>query len=133
MAFVSSGNHGSAAVTSVTAALLPSAGGAMGAQLPTAAEVTGAATGAEYGSVSNHVLARIAAHSADNVLGEETLSDASFAISADNPSLVPARRPGSLKRDSRSKLHPGKRFAVSLMRSAPSAQHRRASLAIRVA
>ena len=55
----------------------------MGAQSPMAADVTGAATGAEYRSVSYHGLARTAAHSADSlqhgsVLGEETLSDASF-------------------------------------------------------
>ena len=67
----------------------------MGAQSPMAADVTGAATGAEYRSASNHGLARTAAQSADSVLGEETLSDASFAISADQPSPVPASRPAA--------------------------------------
>ena len=119
MAFVSSGNHGSAAVTTVTAALLPSAGGAA------------AATG-EYGGASSHVLARIAAPSADSILGDETISDAgSFTLSTDQPSPVVARRPGSLKRDFKSKLLPGKRLAVSLPRTAQSAQHRRASPSIR--
>ena len=112
------------------------------AQPPTAVDVIGAATGAEHGtrSASNHVLARIPAHSADSLLGQmmqddETLSDAgSFAISVDQPSPPPAveeRRPVSVKRDSKSKLQPGKRLAVSLTRGAPSAQHRNASSAPR--
>ena len=111
-------------------------------QPPTAVDAIGAATGAEHStrSASNHALARIPAPSADSHLGQmmrddETLSDVgSFAISVDQLSPPPAveeRRTVGMKRDSKSKLQPGKRLAVSLTRGAPSAQHRKASSAPR--
>ena len=128
MASVSGSNHGSAAVVRhvqhpTTAALLPSAGGA-----PAAIE-------GEHRRASHHEAARTPASSAHSNLGQpmrddETFSDASFIVSADPDSPVLAR-PGSLKRDSRSKILPGKRLAVSRTRNATSAQHRRASPAIR--
>ena len=113
-------------------------------QPPTAVHAIGAATGAEHStrSASSHALARIPAPSADSHLGQmmrddETLSDVgSFAISVDQPSPPPAveeRRTVGMKRDSKSKLQPGKRLAVSLTRGAPSAQHRKASSAPRAA
>ena len=53
---------------------------------------------------------------------DEALSDASFVVSADPDSPVPANRPGSLKRDSRSKMLPGKRFADAQCAISPAPQ-----------
>ena len=105
MAFVSSGNHGSAAVATATAALLPSAGGAT------------AVTRAEYSQGPHHVLARLAAPSADSFaagaasqLGDP-MSDGtgSLDLSFDqtSPEVAPPRRSSnSMKRDLKSKLLP---------------------------
>ena len=113
MAFVSCDNHGSAAVATATAALLPSAGGAT------------AATRAEYSQSPHHALARLAAPSADSFAVDaasqlgEPMSDGtgSLDLSFDqtSPELAPPRRSSSsLKRDIKSKLMPSKRLAVSV-------------------
>ena len=114
MEFVSGNNHGSAAVVRhvqhpTTAALLPTAGGAMITQPPTAVDVIGAATGAEHSTRSDSSHVRRASPSA---LGAE-LSDDSLTMS---PEEQRPQMRGATKRDARARMPSGKRLALSLPR-----------------